>query len=238
MKELEIDNIHSYYGKSHILFGLSLSVEKGQVVGLIGRNGAGKSTTLKSIIGLVTPKKGRVLFRGEEIGGLPPHKIAKKGLGYVPEDRRIFSDLTVRENLEIMSVVNPGAEGGWTVEKVFDLFPMLASLDTHRGMDLSGGLQQMLTIARTLMINPTTLLLDEPTEGLAPLVVKQIQKLIEEVSKETTILLAEQNLKFVLNLIDYAYVIDQGAVVYQGTAAQLESDKEAKEKYLGISTKT
>jgi branched-chain amino acid transport system ATP-binding protein len=234
MKELEVRNIHSFYGKSHILFGISLSVEKGQVVGLIGRNGAGKSTTLKSIIGLVVPQSGSVLLRGDEIRGLPSHRIAKRGLGYVPEDRRVFSDLTVRENLEIMMKVNPKPTGGWTVDRIFGLFPMLESLSSHRGMDLSGGLQQMLTIARTLMINPSVLLLDEPTEGLAPLVVKEIQRLIQEVSKDTTILLAEQNLKFVLDLIDYAYVIDQGKVVYQGTATQLENDREAKEKYLGV----
>lgn len=234
MKELEINDIHSYYGKSHILFGVSLAVEKGQVVGLIGRNGAGKTTTLKSIIGLVTPKTGSVLLRGEEIAGLPSYRIAQKGIGYVPEDRRVFSDLTVRENLEIMSSVNPRAAVRWTMERVFELFPMLGALSSHRGMDLSGGLQQMLTIARTLMSNPSILLLDEPTEGLAPLVVKEIQRLIEEVRKDTTILLAEQNLKFVLNLIDYTYVIDQGVVAYQGTPAQLEDDKDAKERFLGI----
>ncbi len=234
MKELEVKSIHSYYGKSHILFGVSLSVEKGHVVGLIGRNGAGKSTTLKSIIGVVEPAEGSVIFRGEEISGLPSYKIARKGIGYVPEDRRVFSDLTVRENLEIMMGVNPKLHGGWSIEKMFDFFPVLASLSSNRGMDLSGGEQQMLTIARTLMINPSILLLDEPTEGLAPLIVKEIQRLIKEVSKNTTILLAEQNLKFVLDLIDYAYVIDQGTIVYEGTAAQLESDKDARDKYLGI----
>lgn len=234
MKELEVKNIHSYYGKSHILFGVSLSVEKGQVVGLIGRNGAGKSTTLKSIIGLVTPKEGSILLRGEELRGLASHRIAGKGIGYVPEDRRIFSDLTVQENLEIMTRVNPRVDGGWTMGKIFDLFPVLDSLKTHRGMELSGGEQQMLTIARTLMMNPSLLLLDEPTEGLAPMIVREIQRLIEEVSRDTTILIAEQNLRFVLNLIDYAYVIDQGVTVYEGTATQLESDKEARERFLGV----
>ena len=234
MKELEVKDIHSFYGKSHILFGVSLNVEKGHVVGLIGRNGAGKSTTLKSIIGLATPKEGSILLRGEEICGLPSHRIAKKGIGYVPEDRRVFSDLTVLENLEIMKAVNPRSDARWTIDKIFDVFPVLSSLRSHRGMELSGGEQQMLTIARTLMVNPTLLLLDEPTEGLAPLIVREIQQLIGEVSKDTTILLAEQNLRFVLDLIDYAYVIDQGAIVFEGTAAVLESDKEARERFLGV----
>lgn len=234
MNELEVKDINSFYGKSHILFGISLSVQSGQVVGLIGRNGAGKSTTLKSIIGLVPPRQGSIVYRGQTISGLSSHKIAKKGVGYVPEDRRVFSDLTVLDNLEIMEKVNPQAEGGWTVEKIFDLFPKLAQLRNNRGMDLSGGEQQMVTIARTLMINPSILLLDEPTEGLAPLIVAEIKRLIQEVRKTTTILLAEQNLKFVLDLIDYGYVIDQGKVVFQGTAQELDADEQAKQKYLGV----
>ena len=234
MNELEVKDINSYYGKSHILFGISLSVQSGQVVGLIGRNGAGKSTTFKSIIGLVPPRQGSIVYRGQTISGLPCHKIARLGVGYVPEDRRVFSDLTVLDNLEIMQKVNPQAEGGWTVEKIFDLFPKLAQLRDNRGMDLSGGEQQMVTIARTLMINPSILLLDEPTEGLAPLIVAEIKRLIQEVRKTTTILLAEQNLKFVLDLIDYGYVIDQGKVVFQGTAQELDADEQAKEKYLGV----
>ena len=234
MKELEVSSIHSYYGKSHILFGVSLSVEKGHVVGLIGRNGAGKSTTLKSIIGLVPPREGSIKFRGEELCGLASHRIARKGIGFVPEDRRVFSDLTVMENLEIMKRSNSGTDDEWTIEKILDVFPVLRTLAPHRGMELSGGEQQMLTIARTLMMNPSILLLDEPTEGLAPLIVMEIQRLIEEVSKKTTILLAEQNLRFVLDLIDDAYVIDQGVIVYEGTAAQLESNKEVRERYLGV----
>jgi branched-chain amino acid transport system ATP-binding protein len=234
MNQLEVKNIHSYYGKSHILFGASLAVPQGRVVGLIGRNGAGKSTTLKSIIGVVTPREGSILYENREIRGLPSHRIAKMGIGYVPEDRRVFSDLTVLDNLEILQGVNPKPDG-WTVEKIFDLFPKLAQLSANRGMDLSGGEQQMVTIARTLMINPAILLLDEPTEGLAPLIVQEIKKLIQEVRKETTILLAEQNLKFVLDLIDYAYIIDQGKVVYEGTSQQLDADESTIEKYLGVS---
>ncbi|MFH2128313.1 MAG: ATP-binding cassette domain-containing protein, partial [Pseudomonadota bacterium] len=154
MNELELREVNSYYGKSHILFGVSLDVAQGQVVGLIGRNGAGKSTTLKSIIGIVQPRGGSVSFRGKDICGMPSHRIAKMGVGFVPEDRRVFSDLSVLDNLEIMQKVNPQHEGGWTVEKIFDLFPKLAQLRHNRGMDLSGGEQQMVTIARTLMINP------------------------------------------------------------------------------------
>ncbi len=234
MNELEIKNINSFYGKSHILFGITLDVKSGQVVGLIGRNGAGKSTTFKSIIGLVPPRKGTITYRGKTISGLASHQIAKMGVGYVPEDRRVFSDLTVLDNLEIMQKVNPQPEGGWTVERIFDLFPKLAQLRDNRGMDLSGGEQQMVTIARTLMINPSILLLDEPTEGLAPMIVAEIKRLIQEVRKTTTILLAEQNLKFVLDLIDYGYVIDQGKVVFQGTAQELDADEQAKQKYLGV----
>ncbi len=234
MNELDLHDINAFYGKSHILFGVSLSVQKGQVVGLIGRNGAGKSTTFKSIIGLVPPRNGTINFEGQNIAGLPSHQIAKMGIGYVPEDRRIFSDLTVMDNLEIMKTVHPMLEDGWTVERIFGLFPKLKKLSNNRGMDLSGGEQQMLTIARTLMINPSLLLLDEPTEGLAPLVVKEIKRLIQEVRKHTTILLAEQNLKFVLDLIDHGYVIDQGRVVFEGTARELNADEHAKQKYLGV----
>jgi branched-chain amino acid transport system ATP-binding protein len=234
MNELDIRDIDAFYGKSHILFGVSLAVQKGQVVGLIGRNGAGKSTTFKSIIGLVMPRKGAINFQGRNIAGLPSHQIAKMGIGYVPEDRRVFSDLTVLDNLEIMKSVNPKPQDGWTVERIFGLFPKLKQLKGNRGMDLSGGEQQMLTIARTLMINPSLLLLDEPTEGLAPLVVREIKRLIQEVRKHTTILLAEQNLKFVLDLIDHGYVIDQGRVVFEGTAQALDADEHAKQKYLGV----
>ena len=234
MKELEVQDIDAFYGKSHILFGVSLIVPKAQVVGLIGRNGAGKSTTFKSIIGLVPPRQGSIFFRGRDISGMPSHEIAKMGVGYVPEDRRVFSDLTVLDNLEIMKKVNPKRNSGWSVETIFELFPDLKQLSSNRGMDLSGGEQQMLTIARTLMINPSMLLLDEPTEGLAPFLVQEIKRLIQEVRKHTTILLAEQNLKFVLDLVDYGYVIDQGEMVFEGTARQLDADEQAKQQYLGV----
>ena len=234
MKMLEVREIHSFYGKSHILFGISLEVNKGKIVGLMGRNGAGKSTTLKSMIGIVSPQSGSILFQNEEIMGLPPFRIARKGMGYVPEDRRVFSDLTVFENLEIMISKRRESERNWTIEKIFDIFPKLKDLKSSRGMELSGGEQQMLTIARTLMADPCFLLLDEPAEGLAPLIVQELGKLIQRISQEITILLAEQNLPFVLNLIDYGYIIDEGKIVFQASIEELKANQAIKEKYLGV----
>ncbi len=234
MKILEVTNIQSYYGKSHVLFNVSLEVEKGSVVGLIGRNGAGKSTTLKSIIGIVPPASGSIQFKNKEIAKMTSFRIARRGIGYVPEDRRIFSDLTVYENLEIMTAVNKKSGATWTIKKIFELFPVLERLKSSRGMELSGGEQQMLTMARSLMANPEVLLLDEPTEGLAPLVVREIQKLIHELSKEITILIAEQNLSFVLDLIDFGYIIDQGNIAFKGTIDELNKNEFIKEKYLGV----
>ena len=234
MTILELENVHSYYGKSHILFDLSFHIDKGEVVGLIGRNGAGKSTTLKSIIGIVPPRGGEVRFNGENIARQPSFKIARKGLGYVPEDRRVFSDLTVYENLEIMTTLTKGRSSKWTIERVFDTFPRLGDLRGMSGLGLSGGEQQMLTIARSLMADPELLLLDEPTEGLAPMIIQEIQKLIRSLRQDVTILLAEQNLTFVLGLIDRGLIIDQGRIVYSGTPEELRNNAEIKEKYLGI----
>ena len=234
MKMLEVREIHSYYGKSHILFGISLQVDKGQIVGLMGRNGAGKTTTLKSLIGIVIPQSGSIRFQNEEILGLAPFRIARKGIGYVPEDRRVFSDLTVFENLEIMVSKRRKSERSWTLEKIFEIFPKLSTVRSSRGMELSGGEQQMLTIARTLMANPCFLLLDEPAEGLAPLIVQELGKLIQRISQEITILLAEQNLPFVLNLIDYGYIIDEGKIVFQAPIEELRTNQAIKEKYLGV----
>ncbi len=234
MKILEVKDIHAFYGKSHILFGVSLSVDKGKIVGLMGRNGAGKSTTLKSLIGIVPPESGSVRFQNEEIMGLPPFRIARKGMGYVPEDRRVFSDLTVYENLEIMIAKNRKTVQSWTIEKIFGIFPKLETLKSSRGMELSGGEQQMLTIARTLMANPVCLLLDEPAEGLAPLIVQELSRLIRRISEEITILLAEQNLNFVLDLIHSGYIIDEGKIVYHGPVEELRTNQTIKEKYLGV----
>jgi branched-chain amino acid transport system ATP-binding protein len=231
---LQVEDIQTFYGKSHVLFGVSLEMNEGQVIGLIGRNGAGKSTTLKSIIGIVPPKSGSIRFKGKEMARQPSYRIARRGIGYVPEDRRVFSDLTVFENLEIMTAVSRRCEDGWSVERVFELFPQLARLRANRGMELSGGEQQMLTIARTLMANPELLLLDEPSEGLAPIIVREIGDLIRQLRRRITILLAEQKLPFVLGLVDSCYVIDQGGVVFKGTAEELRSNTVVKKKYLGV----
>jgi len=231
---LEVKDIHTYYEKSHILFGISIEVQKGKIVGLLGRNGAGKSTTLKSIIGIVPPKAGSIRFKGEEITKLPPYKICHKGIGYVPEDRRVFSDLTVYENLEIMGLWKQKQKPNWTIARLFDIFPRLAVLKNNRGMELSGGEQQMLTIARTLRTEPSLLLLDEPAEGLAPLIVQELAFLIRKISQEVTILIAEQNLPFVLSLIHSGYIIDEGRIVYHASVEEFKENQMIKEKYLGV----
>lgn len=234
MTMLQVENIQTFYGKSHVLFGVSLDMNEGQVIGLIGRNGAGKSTTLKSIIGIVPPSSGSIRFKGKEITKQPSFRIARRGIGYVPEDRRVFSDLTVFENLEIMTAVSRRFEDGWSTERVFQLFPQLARLRANRGMELSGGEQQMLTIARSLMANPEVLLLDEPSEGLAPIIVREIGDLIRQLRKTITILLAEQKLPFVLGLVDSCYVIDQGEIVFRGTAEALRANTSVKTRFLGV----
>jgi branched-chain amino acid transport system ATP-binding protein len=231
---LEVDSLHTYYGTSHILFGICLSVEEGEVVCLLGRNGAGKTTTIRSIMGLVPPQSGSIRFKGEEITGKPPYYIAQQGVGYVPDYRGIFPDLTVWENL---TVAERGSKGkGWTVEKIFELFPDLERLSKLMGGALSGGQQQMLTIGRTLMTNPHVLLLDEPVEGLGPLVVKLIEdrlRLLKE-NEHLTILLSEQNVRFATALSDRAYIIEKGVIRYEGTIAHLREDEEVKRQYLGV----
>lgn len=232
---LEVKDIHTYYGMSHILFGVSLSVKKGEVVALLGRNGAGKTTTLRSIMGLTPPKSGSIVFKGREIVGLPPYAIARLGIGFVPEDRRIFPDLSVLENLDVARKDGPDGRGGWDVEKVFDYFPKLKALQHRRGGTLSGGEQQMLTIARTLMGNPELLLLDEPSEGLAPLIVRALEELIQKLKTEgMTILLAEQNVRFVSRLADRAYIIDDGRIPYEGRIEELWRNEEIKKRYLAV----
>ena len=226
---LEVKGIHTFYGMSHILFDVSLEVKKGEIVCLLGRNGAGKTTTLRSIIGLTPPRQGSIKFKGEEIIGKEPYILVRKGMGYVPGDRRIFADLTVAENLEIAA-----REGGmWNKEKVYELFPALKKIESRKGGYLSGGEQQMLTIARTLMGNPELLLLDEPTEGLAPLMVKALEEQIRELKRAgLTILLAEQNVRSALRLSDRGYIIDDGRIRFQGSVEELRENEEIRRKYL------
>lgn len=227
---LEVQGIHTFYGLSHVLFGVSLQVEPGEVVCLLGRNGAGKTTTLKSIIGLTPPKLGSIKFRGEEITGTTPYRLARKGLGYVPDDRRIFADLTVGENLEIAE--KAGAMD-WDRERVYALFPVLRKKESHKGGHLSGGEQKMLAIARALMGNPALLLLDEPTEGLAPLLIRDLEEQIRGLKEVgLTVLLAEQNVRSALRLGDRGYIIDNGQIRYQGSIAELRENEEVRKKYL------
>jgi branched-chain amino acid transport system ATP-binding protein len=235
MAMLELISVNTFYGRSHILFDVSLRVEKGEVVSLLGRNGAGKSTTFRSIIGLTPPQTGEVTFRGERISGLRPYQICRRGVGFVPEDRRCFPDLTVRENLEVAVRREKQTSSPWTVEKVYSLFPRLQERERNLGTQLSGGEQQMLTIARTLMTNPDLLLLDEPSEGLAPLIVALLAEMILKIRAEgVTVLLAEQNLHFCAKVADRGYVIDKGSVKYEGKMSDLLGNEEIKEKYLAV----
>jgi branched-chain amino acid transport system ATP-binding protein len=232
---LELRDVNTFYGRSHILFDVSLSVEKGEVVALLGRNGAGKSTTFRTIIGLTAPSSGEVVFKGETVSGLRAFRICRKGIGFVPEDRRCFPDLTVRENLEVAARREKEVAIPWTVGRIYELFPRLQERERNLGSQLSGGEQQMLTIARTLMTNPEVLLLDEPSEGLAPLVVALLAEMILQIRKEgVTVLLAEQNLHFCAKVSDRAFVIDKGSVKYQGTMKDLLANDEVKEKYLAV----
>jgi branched-chain amino acid transport system ATP-binding protein len=228
---LEVRGLHAVYGRSHVLHGVSLAAREGEVVSLLGRNGAGKSTTLKAVMGLVRVTGGAVHFRGAPITALATHAISRLGLGYVPEDRRIFADLSVRENL----LVGERAGSRWSVERLFGLFPALRPLAERRGGSLSGGEQQMLTIARTLVTDPLLLLLDEPSEGLAPVIVRRLGDAIAALKREgLTIVLSEQNLKFARRLADRAYVIDKGEIKFEGPIAALDADESLRRAYLGV----
>ena len=230
---LEITEIHTYYGTSHILFGISLDVKEGEAVCLLGRNGAGKTTTFRSIIGLTPPKSGSIKFQGTEIVGKPSYRIAQMGIGFVPDTRRIFPDLTVRQN--ILVARREREEAVWNLEAIYALFPKLRELDTHMGTQLSGGEQQMLTIARTLMTNPQLLLLDEPGEGLAPLVIQAMKEQLGEIKKlGTTMLICEHNVGLATALSDRAYVMDKGTIRYQGTIPELQKNEEVRKKYLMV----
>jgi branched-chain amino acid transport system ATP-binding protein len=228
---LNVNKIHTYYGLSHILFDVSLTVSRGEVVGLLGRNGAGKSTTMRSIMGLTPPKEGNIHFNDENITGEKPYLLFRKGIGYVPDDRRVFADLTVDDNLDI---VHRRTEE-WNKNKVYDLFPALGEIRSRRAGNLSGGEQQMLTIARALMGGPELLLLDEPTEGLAPFIVRDLEEQILKLRNAgISILLSEQNIKSALKMISRAYVIDNGRIRFSGTVDELEANEEVKKKYLMV----
>jgi branched-chain amino acid transport system ATP-binding protein len=230
---LDIKDIHTYYGTSHILFGISLNVEEGEAVCLLGRNGAGKTTTFRSIIGLTAPKAGSIKFRGGEIVGKPPYRIAQMGIGFVPDDRRIFPDLTVRQNILVARREREGAV--WNLDRVYSLFPKLKELETHMGNQLSGGEQQMLTVARTLMTNPQLILLDEPGEGLAPLVVKAMGEQLGEIKKTgLTMLICEHNVGLSMALSDRCYVMDKGTIRFQGTIEELKKNEDVRKKYLMV----
>ena len=236
MVDLLVEDVHAFYSTSHILFGVTLKVNRGECVCLLGRNGVGKTTTLKTIMGLAHAKQGSITYNGKSIVGLHPYEIARMGIGYVPDERFIFPDLTVRENLEI--AIKDSVDRNitpWTVERIYELFPSLEPLDSHPGGYLSGGEQQMLTCGRTLMGNPLLMLLDEPVEGLAPVVVQEFTRQIKQLKKMgLTILFAEQNIQFATEISDRAYVIEGGRVRYEGTMADLEQQSDIKKKYLMI----
>jgi len=228
---LEVENIHTYYGLSHILFDESLYLKKGEIIGLLGRNGAGKSTTMRSIMGLTPPKEGRIIYNGEDITGQKPYMLFRKGIGYVPDDRRVFADLTVDENLDIVF----NRRGEWNKKRVYEVFPALNEIKSRRAGFLSGGEQQMLTIARALMGSPELILLDEPIEGLAPLVVCSLEELILLLRDSgISILLSEQNIRSAVKLVNRVYVIDNGTIRFEGTAAEFEANDEVKKKYLMV----
>ncbi len=235
---LMVNDIHTFYGKSYIIKGLSLNVKKGEVVCLLGRNGAGKTTTLRSILGITPPKEGKIVFKEKDITNRPPFVRVRLGIGYVPEDMRIFPELTVKENLEVSVIQRGGRLDRWNIENVFKLFPKLKILEKSNGTALSGGEQQMLAIARALVSNPTLLVLDEPSEGLAPIIVQELSRMIKQIKNETTILLSEQNARFAMEFSDRAYIIDRGKIVYQGSINELCEQKEIRDRYLGVYKRT
>jgi branched-chain amino acid transport system ATP-binding protein len=231
---LELEDVHAAYGLSRVLFGISLEVNAGECVCLLGRNGVGKTTTMRSVMGLTPPNSDHVRFKSQDITGWSPHRVARAGIGFVPEDRRIFAELSVWENLDVArrAAARPGR---WTIEAVTELFPVLGELRARQGGFLSGGEQQMLTIARTLMANPELLLLDEPSEGLAPLVVEALLAKISELKEQgLTILLAEQGIEFSLALADRVYVLEKGAVRFSGAATELRSDRTHLDQLLAL----
>jgi len=236
---LEVQELNTYYGMSHVLQGITLTVAKGELVALLGRNGMGKSTTLKSVMGLVKPKSGVVMFQERNITGFPPFKVARAGIGYVPEERRIFPTLSVVDNLEIGikggRIANPDDPKVWTIERIFKHFPMLEKRSGSQGRFLSGGEQQMLTIGRSLMGNPDLLLVDEPTEGLAPLMIREVQEVLGEINKMgVSILLVEHNIKVAMYLAHRLYLMGKAHIGFAGTPEELKAKPAIREKYLEV----
>ena len=232
---LEIAGLQAYYGRAHILQGVGFSMERGEVLALMGRNGAGKSTTIKAVMGLVPPAGGSVVFEGQPVQGREPFEIARLGIGYVPEDRRVFSELTVMENLSVAQRPARPDAPHWTPERLFALFPNLGRMRDRPGGAMSGGEQQMLTIARTLMGNPRLVLLDEPSEGLAPVIVEEMAKTILALKSEgLTVLISEQNLHFAGNVADRAAIIEKGVIRFTGTMAELKSNEAVRSQYLSV----
>jgi len=236
---LEVHDLNTYYGMSHVLQGISLNVDRGEIIALLGRNGMGKSTTLKSIMGLVKPRAGSVTLEGKSITGNPPYKVARAGIGYVPEERRIFPNLSVLDNLDIGikggKIADPIDPKVWTVGRIFQHFPMLEKRAQQKGRFLSGGEQQMLTIGRSLMGNPVILLVDEPTEGLAPLLVKEVRDILGGINKVgVSILLVEHNIKVAMSLANRVYLMGKAHIGFAGTVEELQAHPEAREKYLEV----
>lgn len=232
---LELEQVHSYYGDSYVLQGISLEVKDGSVVALLGRNGMGKTTTIRTIMGLTPPRRGIIRFQNKEIQGLQPYQIAKKGIGLVPQGRHIFPSLSVEENLT-MAARGVKKEGAWTLDRIYKLFPILKQRSKVRGTQLSGGEQQMLTIGRALITNPSLILMDEPSEGLAPIIVQEVGQIILQLKQSGfSILLVEQSLSTALSIADYIYIISKGIIVYNSTPDKLKDDEETKVKYLGLS---
>jgi branched-chain amino acid transport system ATP-binding protein len=230
---LTLSGVHAYYGDSHILHDVSLEVGRGEVVSLLGRNGAGKTTTALAVMGYLAPRPGSIVFEGRPIGGWAPHRVSRAGIGFVPQERGIFPSLTVKENLTVAA--RPGERGRWTLDAVYALFPRLREREANLGFQLSGGEQQMLSIARALMLNPTLLLLDEPSEGLAPLIVREIVEVLRTLKAEgLAVLLIEQNLRAALDLADRHYVLSKGAVCFSGTRRELEGNERVLRDHLSV----
>ena len=232
---LELDNVHAFYGQSHILHGVSLLVRSGEVVCLLGRNGAGKTTTVLTVMGYLQPRPGRIRYNDRDVVGLPPHAVARLGFGFVPQERGIFPSLTVRENLTVFARSGHGEAGRWTLARIFDVFPVLRAREGNLGFQLPGGEQQMLSIGRALMLNPGLLLLDEPSEGLAPMIVQQIVNVLDRLKNEgLAILLVEQNLRTALALGDRHYVMNKGEICFAGNSSELEGNDYVLRNYLSV----